>query len=92
MAGATARTAAELVGVNKTTSAYYFHRLRVLIADYVDEHSMFEGEIEIDESYLGGNVRENVGEVQPEKSLFSGFSSEVVRSTLASYLTLNLIP
>ncbi|KMW71653.1 transposase [Photorhabdus luminescens subsp. luminescens] len=54
VAGATARTAAELVGVNKTTSAYYFHRLRVLIADYVDEHSMFEGEVEIDESYFGG--------------------------------------
>ncbi len=54
VAGATARTAAELVDVNKTTSAYYFHRLRVLIADYVDEHSMFDGEIEIDESYFGG--------------------------------------
>ncbi|MCT8345073.1 IS1595 family transposase [Photorhabdus kleinii] len=54
VAGATARTAAELVGVNKTTLAYYFHRLRVLIADYADEHSMFEGEVEIDESYFGG--------------------------------------
>ncbi|MBS9440380.1 IS1595 family transposase [Photorhabdus heterorhabditis] len=54
VAGATARTAAELVGINKTTSAYYFHRLRVLIADYVDEHSMFEGEVEIDESCFGG--------------------------------------
>ncbi len=58
MAGATARTAAELVGVNKTTSDYYFHRLRVLIADYVDEHSMFEGEVEIDESYFGGKRKE----------------------------------
>ncbi|HGN3871132.1 TPA: IS1595 family transposase, partial [Neisseria gonorrhoeae] len=31
VAGVTARTAAELVGVNKNTAAYYFHRLRLLI-------------------------------------------------------------
>ncbi|HID7680099.1 TPA: IS1595 family transposase, partial [Neisseria meningitidis] len=29
--GVTARTAAELAGVNKNTAAYYFHRLRLLI-------------------------------------------------------------
>ncbi|MDO9893978.1 IS1595 family transposase, partial [Glaesserella parasuis] len=29
--GVTARTAAELVNVNKTTAAYYFYRLRLLI-------------------------------------------------------------
>ncbi len=31
VAGATARTSASLVGVNKTTAAYYFHRLREII-------------------------------------------------------------
>ena len=31
IAGVTARTAAQLVGVNKNTAAYYFHRLRLLI-------------------------------------------------------------
>ncbi|MDY3123261.1 MAG: IS1595 family transposase, partial [[Actinobacillus] rossii] len=31
VAGVTARTAAELVNVNKTTAAFYFHRLRLLI-------------------------------------------------------------
>ncbi len=30
VAGVTARKAAELVGVNKNTAAYYFHRLRYL--------------------------------------------------------------
>ncbi|SCZ66904.1 transposase [Photorhabdus luminescens] len=43
-AGATVRTVAELIGVNKTTFAYYFHRLIVLSADYIDENSMFEGQ------------------------------------------------
>ncbi|HGG9981611.1 TPA: IS1595 family transposase, partial [Neisseria meningitidis] len=31
VAGVTARTAAELVGINKNTAVYYFHRLRLLI-------------------------------------------------------------
>ena len=31
VAGVTARTASELVNVNKNTAAYYFHRLRLLI-------------------------------------------------------------
>ncbi|CDG20420.1 conserved protein of unknown function [Xenorhabdus poinarii G6] len=34
--------------------AYYFHRLRVLIAEYVEQHSMFDGKVELDESYFGG--------------------------------------
>ena len=28
----TVRTAADLVGINKTTGAYFFHRLRAIIA------------------------------------------------------------
>ena len=31
VAGVTARTAAELANVNKSTAAYYFHRLRLFI-------------------------------------------------------------
>ncbi|MGJ7134178.1 hypothetical protein ABMZ85_19585, partial [Morganella morganii] len=37
IAGSTARIAAELVGVHRNTAAYYFHRLRVLIAEHVDK-------------------------------------------------------
>ena len=54
VAGATARTAAALVGVNKTTAAYYFHRLRQLIYDAEEPLTPFSGEIEVDESYFGG--------------------------------------
>ncbi|MEQ4635728.1 IS1595 family transposase, partial [Providencia stuartii] len=39
IAGSTARIAAELVGVHRNTAAYYFHRLRVLIAEHVDKHT-----------------------------------------------------
>ncbi len=53
VAGATARTAGSLVGVNKTTASYYFHRLRELIYANSEQLEMFTGEIEVDESYFG---------------------------------------
>lgn len=54
VAGTTARTAAGLVGVNKTTAAYYYHRLRELIYQAIEDATPFAGEIEVDESYFGG--------------------------------------
>ncbi len=54
ISGATARTAAALVGVNKTTASYYFHRLRMLIYSKSEHLELLEGEIEADESYFGG--------------------------------------
>ncbi|WP_367112065.1 IS1595 family transposase [uncultured Psychrobacter sp.] len=54
VAGSTARTAASLIGVNKTTASYYFHKLRVLIYENSQDPGLFEGEIEVDESYFGG--------------------------------------
>ena len=46
----TARTAADLAGINKTTAAYFYHRLREIIAWRLAK----AGEIEADESYFGG--------------------------------------
>ena len=54
VAGVTARTAAQLVGINRNTAAYYFHRLRLLIFLNSPHLEMFDGEIEADESYFGG--------------------------------------
>ena len=56
IAGSTARTAARLVGVHRNTAAYYFHRLREIIACELARKSdeVFAGEIEVDESYFGG--------------------------------------
>jgi transposase len=52
VSGSTARCAASLVGVNKNTAAYYFHRLRELICLYQEQlaDDVFGGEIELDES------------------------------------------
>ncbi len=54
VSGATARTAAALVGVHRNTAALYYHRLRQLICQVIDDASPFAGEIEVDESYFGG--------------------------------------
>jgi len=56
VAGTTARCAANLCGVNRKSAAYYFHRLREIIAYELEqaEQEVFSGEIEVDESYFGG--------------------------------------
>lgn len=55
VAGTPARTAAELVGVNKNSAALFYHRLREIIAIQIEDESPFKGEIEVDESYFGGH-------------------------------------
>ena len=56
VSGSTARTAAALVGVNKSTAAYFYHRLREITVLEIEQenHEVFDGEIEVDESYFGG--------------------------------------
>ena len=55
-AGVTARSAAELSGVNRNTAILFFHKLRETIYDKIvsEETPMMSGEVELDESYFGG--------------------------------------
>ena len=62
VAGITARTAAQLVGVNKNTAAYYFHRLRLLIFHSSPHLEMFDGEVETDD-HKGRRRRGAAGKV-----------------------------
>ena len=57
VAGTTARCAADLVVVNPKTAAYYYHRLREIVAYKLSQASdeFLSGEIEVDESYFGGH-------------------------------------
>lgn len=54
VSGSTARCASELVNVNKSTAAYFFHRLREIIYQATEDEALLTGEIEVDESYFGG--------------------------------------
>ena len=56
VSGSTALTAASLCSVNRKTAAFFFLRLRAIIVLELEAESeaMFDGEIEVDESYFGG--------------------------------------
>ena len=73
IAGTTARTAASLVGVNKTTASYYFQRLRQLIYDNSEHLELLEGDIEADESYFGGRRKGKRGRGAAGKVLYLAF-------------------
>ena len=67
VAGTPARTAADLVGVNRHTATLYFRKLREVIAQKVEDHSPFTGEVEIDESYFGSRKHGKRGRGAPGK-------------------------
>jgi transposase len=55
VAGVPARTAAELLSLNRPTVTLYFHKLREVISvNLAEEAPLPLGEIEVDESYFGG--------------------------------------
>jgi transposase len=56
VSGSTARTVAALVSVNKSTAAYFYHRLREIIVLEIERenHEVFDVEIKVEESYFGG--------------------------------------
>lgn len=54
VAGTPARITAELIGVNRITATLYYRKLREVIAEQIAHEAPVSGEIEVDESYFGG--------------------------------------
>lgn len=55
VAGVPARTAAEVLGINRNTATLFYHKLRELVASRLALETPFlGGEVELDESYFGG--------------------------------------
>lgn len=55
VAGVPARTAAEVLGINRNTATLFYHKLRELLASRLALETPFlGGEVELDESYFGG--------------------------------------
>jgi transposase len=54
IAGATARTAADLTGVHRHSATLFYHKIRNMIALELEDETPFCGEVEVDESYFGG--------------------------------------
>ena len=59
VAGVTARTVAKLANVNKSTAAYYFHRLRLLIYQNSSHLEMFDGEWKQTKAILADTAKAN---------------------------------
>ena len=80
--GSTAPTATSLVGVHRNSAASYFHRLREIIVLELEakNEAMFGGEIELDESYLGGKRKGKRGRGAAVKIQCLGYLSVVARS------------
>ncbi len=95
VAGVTARTAAELVGVNKNTAAYYFHRLRLLIYQNSPHLEMFDGDVEADESYFDGQRKGKCGRGAAGKVAVFGLlkrNGKVYTVTVPNTKTATLLP
>ena len=96
VAGTTARIAALLVDVNKTTTAsYYFHRLRLLIYERYDRSDLFAGEIEVDESYFGGRRKGKRGRGAADKQAVFGLlkrNNRVFAEIISDAKTNTLLP
>ena len=55
VAGVPARTAGELVGINRNSAILFYHKLReVIVGKLAEEAPFLEGDVEVDESYFGG--------------------------------------
>jgi transposase len=54
VAEVTARAAADLTDMNYHTVRLFYQKIRKLIAEKIQDHVPFSGEIEVDESYFGG--------------------------------------
>ncbi|WP_300717775.1 IS1595 family transposase [uncultured Brachyspira sp.] len=69
VAGTTARTASAIIGVNRKTAILYYYHLRELIFKYETEKEkeIFNGEIEVDESYFGGKRKGKRGRGAKDK-------------------------
>lgn len=87
VSGSTARTAAHLVNVNTKTAAYYFRRLREIIATETQNDAMLSGAFEVDESYFGGTRKGKRGRGAAGKVPVFGILNAAERFTHRSFQT-----
>ena len=52
----TARSAADILGIQPNTAMLFYKKIRRVISHHVElqAHEVFEGDVELDESYFGG--------------------------------------
>ena len=94
VAGATARAAAEIIGVHRNTAAAFYLRLRKLIAGKLPSYRL-AGEVEADESYFGGTRKGRRGRGAAGKVVVFGLlkrGGKVYTAIVPTAHTDNLLP
>ena len=94
VAGATARAAAEIIGVHRNTAAAFYLRLRKLIAGKLSSYRL-AGEVEADESYFGGTRKGRRGRGAAGKVVVFGLlkrGGKVYTAIVPTAHTDNLLP
>ena len=93
----TARTAADLAGINRQTAILFFHKVREVIAANLElqAEEMLGGEIELDESYFGGHRKGKRGRGAAGKVIVFGIlkrEDRVFTKVVADTKTKTLMP
>ena len=101
----TARKASELVGINRNTVSLYYRKIRKIILKHMEEASKeyFDGEIELDESYFGGERKGKRGRgaggkvvvfgiLKREGRVFTKIVSDTKTSTLMPIIREKVMP
>lgn len=77
----TAGSAAEIIGVNRSTATLFYRKLREIIAGHNTLEASLAGEVEVDESYFSRHRKGERAWLLPKRSPFPDFSSTVTTST-----------
>ena len=101
----TARSAADLLGIQANSAALFYRKLREIITYYLEQesHEIFDGVIELDESYFGGvrkgkRGRGAVGKVavfgilKRGGKVFTKVVSDTRTETLLPLITRKIVP
>ena len=73
---ATARSAADLLDIQPNSTMLFYKKIRQVISHHLElqAHEIFDGAVELDESYFGGaRSRVNGGVVRRERLSYSAF-------------------
>ena len=97
VAEVTARTAADLVGINRQTAILFYHKIRqvILVNLELQAEEMFGGEIELDESYFGGVRKGKRGRGAAGKTVVFGLlkrGGKVYTKVIGDTKTCTLMP
>jgi len=70
----TARSAADMLGIQPNSAALFYRKLREIITYYLEQqaHEIFDGAVELDESYFGGVRKGKRGRVAGGKVVVFG--------------------